>query len=266
MKFTNFFVPIFIFVALFSTIESRKAKKITPITFYTTKELDSNHLVRSVLVFSGVAFSETRFKKDSVSQKELFAEISKSGFLAPSIPMISDTAKGVKYISTTEAAINYIVLSYNKELFSSNLLLHSISIQLSSIVKNYIKKTIKILNVSKTLDCSMLLDIANIRNTLKVLNDSFKSSKFTYFTGEKVSYIDIVIYTLVLFIENVSPGCVISNYDGLRDLAYNISFIPQIYRFESSSYFHSLLVPGTQVFAKRINFALGSSKFLSLAS
>lgn len=266
MKFKNAFALIFILTALFSTIESKKTKNIVPITFYTTKELDSSHLVRSVLVFSGVPFSEARFKKDSTSQRELFAEILNSGFLIPSIPMISDTGKGVKYISTSEAAISYIILSYNKELFSSNLLFHSISIQLSSIVNNYINKVVKILNVSKTLTCHKLLDIKNIRSALKALNDSFKSSKFTYFTGEKISYIDLVIYNLILFIENVSPGCTISNYEGLRDLAFKISFIPQMYKFENSSYFQSLLVPGTQVFAKRINFILSSSKFLSLSS
>lgn len=265
MRFASFLVTISVFATLFSTIESRKTK-ITPITFYTTKELDSNHLIRTILVFSGVAFSEIRFKKDSESQKELFKEISKSGFLLPSIPMISDDAKSVKYISTNEAVTNYLVLSYNKELFSTNLLLHSISIQLSSIVKRYIDKAVKILNASKTLDCSRLLNFESIHVSLNVLNNTFDSTKSKFFTGNKVSYADVSIYTLILFIENVSPGCVIFNYNNLKNLALNISSVPQIFRFENSSYFLSLLVPGTHTFAKRINFALGTSKFSSLAS
>ncbi|KAH8581749.1 glutathione S-transferase alpha I-like isoform X1 [Cryptosporidium sp. chipmunk genotype I] len=268
MKFTSLLASVFAFVALLSTtVESVKAKPgVIPITLFTTKELDSNHLIRTVLVYSGIPFTETRFKKDSESQRKLFKEISESGFLPPSIPMIVDSAKDVKYISTDEAVLSYIILSYNKELLSKNLLLHTISIQLSSLVKSYIKKTTKILDSSKTLACSKLLANEDIHQTLKVLNDSFISTEFKYLIGNKVSYSDLIAYNLILFIENVSSGCVISNYKGLRDLAFNISSISQIYRFENSSYFLSLLVPGTHTFAKRINFAHGSPVFKSLAS
>lgn len=268
MKSISLLVSVFASLALFSTsVESVKAKEsIVPITLYSTKELDSNHLIRTVLVYSGLAFTETRFKKDSESQAKLFKEITKSGFLQPSIPMISDTAKNVQYISTDEAVLSYIILSYNKELLSKNLLLHTVSIQLSSIARSYIKKTTKILDSSKTLTCSKLLTNENIHQTLKVLNDTFTSTEHKFLMGKKVSFNDLITYNLILFIENVSSGCVISNFKGLRELALNVSSIPQIFKFESSSYFMSLLVPGTHAFAKRINFAHSSAIFLSLAS
>ncbi|KAJ1612152.1 glutathione S-transferase-like and signal peptide-containing protein [Cryptosporidium canis] len=267
MKLSSFFPSFFALVALISSIESRKVRPTNvPIELFTTKELDSNHLIRNILVVSGIAFSETRFKKESESQVKLFEDISKAGYLTPSLPMISDTGKGVRYISTDEAVINYIILSYNKQLISKNLLEYAISSQLSAISRNYMKRVASALDSSKSLVCTALLKMENIHHALKVLDDAYNTTKYKFLYGDAITYIDLTVYTLALFIENVSSGCVMSNFHGIRKAAMNISNIPQIYSFENSSYFLSLLVPGTHTFAKRINFSHSTQKFSSLAS
>ncbi|KAF7458028.1 Glutathione S-transferase C-terminal domain containing protein [Cryptosporidium felis] len=259
MNCSKILASVFLLITFFSVIESKSTFK--PITLYTTKELDASHLIRNILVVSSIPFTEMRFKKNSESQREIFSEIIKNGYLSPSLPMISDVSKNVRNISTSEAVMSYLVFSYNRELISKNLLEYTLSIQLTSIVNTFIKKTVKILESSKSLVCSKVLQINNIAATLKALSKAYEQSKNNFFYGDKITLFDLTAYTLILFIENVYTGCAVYNFKPLRKFAVFFSSIPQIHAFENSSYFLSLLIPGTDSFAKRINFAQSTKEF-----
>ncbi|KAK6590889.1 hypothetical protein RS030_111864 [Cryptosporidium xiaoi] len=268
MKLYSF---VFSFICLINLIFAGKdsksknsKKKYSPIMFYTSKTLDSTHLIRTLLVLSSLPFNEFRFKKNSTSMKEMFSSIIESGFLNPTIPMISDDEYSVKNLSQDEAIVHYLILSYYGELFQKSVPDHAISLQIGSTVRSYISKVSGLLDLSDSLKCEELLEIENINVTLRLVNDRFTDTEYKFFYGGKYSYIDTAIYTLILFIENISSGCIISNFDGLRSFSKEFSSIPQISKFEKSSYFLSLLIPGTKEFVKPIDFVTQSRSLKEL--
>lgn len=268
MKLLRLLFPVFALFVLVTFVESKdeKARKtnIIPIEFFSTKELDSAHLIRIILVMSGVPFSEVRFKKGSSSQTVFFDDIMKAGYLNPSLPMISDASKSIRHISTDEAIISYIIISYNRKLFLNNTQKFATSIQISVTVRNYIKKVTAVIETSKSLTCSALLNIENMDTTLKVLDDAYIKSENKYLYTDYPTYVDVAVYTLSLFVENILKGCVVTKFSGIRKAAVNLSSIPYMRKFENSSYFLSLLVPGTNTLAERIDFLHGTNEFASL--
>lgn len=259
MKLIMFFFSLICLLSLTlagkDTKQKQSSRKYNPLMFYTSKTLDSTHLIRTLLVLSSLPFNEFRFKSNSSSLKEMFTSIVESGFLIPTIPMLSDVEYSVNNLSQDEAIVHYLVLSYYSELFSRSVSDHAISLQLGSVVRSYITKVSNILETTASLECDILLKIENMDVTLQLVNGRLESTKFRFFYGDKYSYIDTVVYTLLLFIENISNGCIITKYGGLRSFSKEFSSIPQISKFEKSPYFLSLLIPGTNQFAKPIDYA-----------
>lgn len=271
MKLLRLLLQVIAFAAFITSIESKKKSKATQgknnsIELFTTKELDSSHLIRNILVVSGIPFSEVRFRKDSENQSMFFDDIEKAGYVRPSLPMISDVKRNARYISTDEAIISYIIISYNRKLFSNNVLEYAISIQLSTMVRNYINKVVTVIHSSKSMACTGILKIDNMHSTLKTLDKAYSLSKHKLLYGDKPTYIDLIVYTMTLFIENLCLGCVVTRFSNIRMAAIAISSIPQITRFENSSYFRSLIVPGTGALAKRIDFLADSSDLAFMTS
>ncbi|KAH8740232.1 hypothetical protein FG386_001507 [Cryptosporidium ryanae] len=257
MKFIGFaltFICLINLIIAGKNSKSKSNKRYNPIMFYTSKTIDNSHLIRTLLVLSGIPFNEFRFKKNSPSLEEMFNSVVESGFLVPSIPMITDNEYSVKNISQEEAIIHYLILSYYPDLFPKVISDYAISLQIGSAVRSYIQKVHKIIELSQKLVCEKLLTIDNINITLKLLDDKFIETGSRFYFGGRYSYFDASVYTLILFVENISSGCITSNYEGLKAFSKEFSSISQISKFEKSSYFLSLIVPGTTRFVKPIDF------------
>lgn len=260
----RFLSVLFSLLALLSIVFGKKVRY--PMYLYTTKELDNTQILRSLMVVSSLPFYEVRFTKDSEAKKFFFDKIKSLGYLTPSIPVLSDPETFNSYISTEEAISQYILLSYYKELYPSTISEYIYSIQAASLMTSYMKKLTNILSESITLPCTKILTLNDIKHLLNVLEKKRSESKSKYFYGEKYTYIDVSLYNLILFIENVSPGCVIRRYPSLTKLAFEFSQIPQVLAYERSPHFLSLTIPGTRAFAKPINFVLMSKAFDTLSN
>ncbi|OII73498.1 hypothetical protein cand_003230 [Cryptosporidium andersoni] len=249
-------VLIYLVSVILTNIPNLYARSITGRTLvvYSTNEYDLCQNVRYLLVASGIPFKELRFSYNGGSGNKFLSRILNMGYFVSDFPLLTDKYYNIRYLGDVNSIYIYLLSIYTRSLASYTITKNSRSLQVNLFLNDFMSNIINSLRTNNgNILCRDILNIKNSNIYLGIIDNALNSDG--PFIGNKyITFVDITLYSIVVLIELVSPGCIKNRYPGIIRMARLLRNTEVISTYEDSRYFKSLIIPGTNKFVRPVDF------------
>ncbi|KAL7066012.1 hypothetical protein ACR3K2_35500 [Cryptosporidium serpentis] len=236
-----------------------RSTKDRAVILYSTNEFDLGQNIRYLLVASGMPFKELRFNYGSESGDKFITEVVNMGYFTSAFPLLTDKYYRMKYLGDINSICVYLLSIYARSLIPYTITKYSRLLQVNSYLNDFMFNIVNNLRTNNgNLPCGDILNMNNSHIYLGVIDDSLTNNG-PFIGSDYITFLDITLYSVVVLIELVSPGCIKSKYLGIIRMAKLLSNTETISTYENSQYFRSLIIPGTNEFVEPVNFFITDS-------
>ncbi|EEA08528.1 uncharacterized protein CMU_003670 [Cryptosporidium muris RN66] len=249
-------VPFYLLSLILTNIPNLYARAITgrSLVVYSTNEYDLCQNIRYLLVASGIPFKELRFSYNGGSSNKFISKILNMGYFVSDFPLLTDKYYNIRYLGDINSIYIYLLSIYTRSLASYTIMKNSRSLQVNSFLNDFMSSIINNLRANNgNILCKDILDIKNSDIYLGIIDNALNNDG--PFIGNKyITFVDITLYSIVVLIELVAPGCIKNKYPSITKMAKLLRNTEVISTYEDSRYFKSLIIPGTNKFVRPIDF------------